>query len=233
MVIVIVIVIRDCDRHRHCQCHRTEGHRRQHHANVCGGQQNCVGGVVEPQQQNRTTTRVFYWEHRQTTHDTTTNNNNKLAVDLAARNQPQQRQHIVCGFLTLMEMTIWNPLCHCSLAMNYASPSIAAPFSGLTLVWIDTIFSDMLIGERPSCMQIIAASLIVLGEVVVAIFGDHTNDSGMTTLSDLEQSYREPVFLAILNYHYTLDGVFVGLLGWITVTPPSSNNSHWACLEDS
>jgi drug/metabolite transporter (DMT)-like permease len=95
----------------------------------------------------------------------------------------------------MVGMTVLNPFCGV-LAMNYASPSITAPFSGLTLVWI-VIFSDMLIGERPSFMQIIAATLIVLGEVVVAIFGDHTND-GETTLADLESSYREPGFVAFL-----------------------------------
>jgi len=89
-------------------------------------------------------------------------------------------------------MTFLNPLCGV-LAMNYASPSITAPFSGLTLVWI-ILFSNSFVGEKPSLMQIVASSLIVLGEVVVAIFGDHTNDNGVT-LADLEKSYRNPPFL--------------------------------------
>ena len=63
--------------------------------------------------------------------------------------------------------------------MNYASPSILAPFSGLTLVWI-VLFSESMIGEKPSRYQVLAASLIIFGEVLVAIFGDHTNDEGMT-----------------------------------------------------
>jgi len=67
----------------------------------------------------------------------------------------------------------------CVLAMNYASPSILAPFSGLTLVWI-VLLSSPLIGEQPAPRQVAAAALIVLGEVVVAIFGDHTNDDGLT-----------------------------------------------------
>ena len=75
-------------------------------------------------------------------------------------------------------MTVLNPLC-CVLAMNYASPSILVPFSGLTLVWI-VLCSQPLIGESPSMQQVIAAALIVLGEVTVAIFGDHTNDEGVT-----------------------------------------------------
>jgi drug/metabolite transporter (DMT)-like permease len=95
----------------------------------------------------------------------------------------------------MIGMTILNPLCGV-LAMNYASPSIVAPFSGLTLVWI-VMFSDILVGEPPSFKQVVAASLIVLGEIVVAIFGDHTNDEGVT-LEDLTQSYREPSFIAYL-----------------------------------
>jgi EamA-like transporter family len=75
-------------------------------------------------------------------------------------------------------MTILNPLC-CVLAMRYASPSILAPFSGLTLVWI-VAWSRCLIGEQPTPRQVSAAALIVLGEVVVAVFGDHTNDERVT-----------------------------------------------------
>jgi drug/metabolite transporter (DMT)-like permease len=95
----------------------------------------------------------------------------------------------------MIGMTFLNPLCGV-LAMNYASPSITAPFSGLTLVWI-VLFSKTLIGEQPSYTQIVAASLIVLGEVVVAIFGDHTNDDGIT-LHDLQESYRDLAFLLYL-----------------------------------
>jgi uncharacterized membrane protein len=80
-------------------------------------------------------------------------------------------------------MTILNPLC-CVLAMNYASPSILAPLSGLTLVWI-VLLSGPVIGEPPSSDQVLAAALIVTGEVVVAVYGDHTNDS--------EQSVRDVV----------------------------------------
>ena len=95
----------------------------------------------------------------------------------------------------MVGMTFLNPFCGV-LAMNYASPSITAPFSGLTLVWI-VMFSDVLIREQPSSQQVVAAALIMLGEVVVAVFGDHTNDQG-TTLAALEQSYREPIFIVYL-----------------------------------
>jgi hypothetical protein len=83
----------------------------------------------------------------------------------------------------MLGMTVFNPIC-CVLAMNYASPSILAPFSGLTLVWI-AVFSRPALGEVPSSLQVIAASLIVLGEVFVAVFGDHTNNSEAMTVDDV------------------------------------------------
>jgi len=91
----------------------------------------------------------------------------------------------------MIGMTFLNPL-FCVLAMNYASPSILAPFSGLTLVWI-ILFSEVLIGEKPNCMQVFAASLIVLGEVVVAIWGDHSNDDGVS-IDDVVLSYKSIYF---------------------------------------
>ncbi len=66
-----------------------------------------------------------------------------------------------------------------ALAMNYASPSILAPFSGLTLVWV-ILFSECFNRERPHAKQITAACLIILGQVIVGVFGDHTNDDGIT-----------------------------------------------------
>lgn len=92
-------------------------------------------------------------------------------------------------YIGMIGMTFLNPIC-CVLAMNYASPSILAPFSGLTLVWI-VLLSNIVIGERPRGIQVVAATLIVLGEVVVAIFGDHTNEEGVT-VEDVRKSYRQP-----------------------------------------
>jgi multidrug transporter EmrE-like cation transporter len=93
----------------------------------------------------------------------------------------------------MIGMTFLNPL-FCVLAMNYASPSILAPFSGLTLVWI-VLFSETMIGEKPQRKQIMAAGLIILGEVIVAIFGDHTNDEGVE-LEDVLASYQNVYFQA-------------------------------------
>jgi drug/metabolite transporter (DMT)-like permease len=102
---------------------------------------------------------------------------------------------VVLRISGMVGMTLLNPLFGV-LAMNYASPSIVAPFSGLTLVWI-VAFSEILIGESPTLHQIVAAAMIVVGEVIIAIYGDHTNDEGVT-LEYLERSYLDPRFLAYL-----------------------------------
>ena len=81
-------------------------------------------------------------------------------------------------FMGFLGMTIFNPACSV-IAMNYASPSILAPFAGLTLVWV-IVFSKPFVGETPSFQQVVACSFILVGEVVVAVFGDHTNDEGLT-----------------------------------------------------
>lgn len=108
---------------------------------------------------------------------TALNHTPPIAVSNMAPKQVK-RWALVLRFSGMIGMTFLNPL-FCVLAMNYASPSILAPFSGLTLVWI-VLFSEAMIGEKPSRKQITAACLIVLGEVIVAVFGDHTNDEGVT-----------------------------------------------------
>lgn len=126
--------------------------------------------------------------------DEAMNDRNERSSDQA--NESGEKRTALCLRLSgMVGMTFLNPFCGV-LAMNYASPSITAPFSGLTLVWI-VMFSDVLIGEQPTFQQVVAAALIMLGEVVVAVFGDHTNDQG-TTLKALEQSYREPLFIVYL-----------------------------------
>lgn len=75
--------------------------------------------------------------------------------------------------LGMIGMSFLNPL-FCVLAMKYANPSILAPFSGLTLVWI-ILFSHTVLDEYPGRRQKIACALIVAGEVLVAFFGDHMN----------------------------------------------------------
>ena len=142
------------------------------------------------------------------------------AVAAGESGRRQQQQHWVALALRgsgMVGMTFLNPAC-CVLAMNYASPSILAPFSGLTLVWI-VLFSQPLIGEEPSCNQVSASSLIVLGEVIVAIFGDHTNNEGVT-VQDIRESYRYPPFLLYLF------GLFAWMLIlWIWMQYDGTNNS--------
>lgn len=73
--------------------------------------------------------------------------------------------------------------------MKYANPSILAPFSGLTLVWI-ILFSGMILDEHPSRSQKIACASIVAGEVLVAFFGDHVNgvDGGIQGVVSMRMS---------------------------------------------
>ena len=70
------------------------------------------------------------------------------ATDQDEQRQQQRRQRrpspIWFYFLRgcgMFGMSVLNPIC-CVLAMNYASPSILAPFSGLTLVWV-ILFSPL------------------------------------------------------------------------------------------
>eukprot|EP00573_Skeletonema_grethae_P012568 CAMPEP_0201706342 /NCGR_PEP_ID=MMETSP0578-20130828/48500_1 /ASSEMBLY_ACC=CAM_ASM_000663 /TAXON_ID=267565 /ORGANISM="Skeletonema grethea, Strain CCMP 1804" /LENGTH=380 /DNA_ID=CAMNT_0048194777 /DNA_START=35 /DNA_END=1177 /DNA_ORIENTATION=+ len=98
-------------------------------------------------------------------------------------------------FFGMIGMSFLNPLC-CVLAMQYANPSILAPFSGLTLVWV-ILFSGVVIGEHPQRSQKVACALIVLGEVLVALFGDHTN-AGYMDVDDVVQSYLDPAFVVFM-----------------------------------
>lgn len=109
-----------------------------------------------------------------------------------ARSSSSRKQLLAYGLRTcgMVGMTILNPLCGI-LAMNYASPSILAPFSGLTLVWI-VVLAGPLLHEPPSITQIRAASMILLGEVVVAVYGDHTTDQGLTTSNVVRTKSRAP-----------------------------------------
>ena len=125
-----------------------------------------------------------------------------------------QRRALCLRLSGMFGMTVLNPLC-CVLAMNYASPSILAPFSGLTLVWI-ILFSEYLIGERPMTIQIVAAGLIICGETIVAIFGDHTND-GEKSIEDVRASYIDSSFLIYLGCMV----LWMGVLGYVIMRKSS------------
>mmetsp|Transcript_20674 Transcript_20674/g.43441 ORF Transcript_20674/g.43441 Transcript_20674/m.43441 type:complete len:463 (+) Transcript_20674:372-1760(+) len=100
----------------------------------------------------------------------------------------------ICG---MIGMSFLNPL-FCVLAMKYANPSILAPFSGLTLVWV-ILFSRMVVGEHPELSQKVACACIIAGEVMVALFGDHTNNE-WDSYDDVIASYKEPSFVAFIIF---------------------------------
>jgi len=109
----------------------------------------------------------------------------------------------------MVGMSFLNPLC-CVLAMKYANPSILAPFSGLTLVWV-VLFSSVVLDEHPKISQKVACALIVLGEVLVAMFGDHTNGEEKD-VEDVLSSYHEPgfrTFCIIMTLCLVQLGIFV------------------------
>lgn len=110
-------------------------------------------------------------------------NDNILSRDDEEQLFDEQRQRsnfmpYIIRYSGMFGMSVLNPIC-CVLAMNYASPSILAPFSGLTLVWV-ILGSPLVNNEKPSSRQILACCLIISGEVIVAVFGDHTNDENVT-----------------------------------------------------
>ena len=106
--------------------------------------------------------------------------NEEQVIPNTGRNNPTLLPYSL-RYSGMFGMSVLNPIC-CVLAMNYASPSILAPFSGLTLVWV-ILGSPLVNNEKPSNQQILACSFIIAGEVVVAIFGDHTNDENVTVNS--------------------------------------------------
>lgn len=106
------------------------------------------------------------------------NSNEQIVIEAADQEDECRPSPLYCYFLRgcgMFGMSVLNPIC-CVLSMNYASPSILAPFSGLTLVWV-ICFSPLVNNEQPSSRQLWACCLIIVGEVIVAIFGDHTNDT--------------------------------------------------------
>jgi drug/metabolite transporter (DMT)-like permease len=111
---------------------------------------------------------------------------------LSTRPHDKQWRFYVLRYAGMFGMSVLNPIC-CVLAMNYASPSILAPFSGLTLVWVIAL-SGALVGEKPSNCETVAASLILVGEVIVAAFGDHTNDDGVTVHDVVSESNLSPAY---------------------------------------
>lgn len=127
---------------------------------------------------NQTTNAYLFNDHSYI--DSTNQNNSDLSNKYnSAMTILSQKQISWLLYVSgMIGMSFLNPLC-CVLAMKYANPSILAPFSGLTLVWV-VLFSGVVVNEHPGRSQQIACCLIVLGEILVAMFGDHTNGEDAT-----------------------------------------------------
>ena len=116
----------------------------------------------------------------------------------------------------LVGMSFLNPLCSV-LAMQYANPSILAPFSGLSLVLV-IMFSGVITGENPLPTQKLACALIVAGEIIVALFGDHSNASNMD-VDEVVASYHDPAFIVYMILMFT----FIALLLLIIRNYPTTS----------
>ena len=131
----------------------------------------------------------------------------------------RRRSALLLRLSGMAGMTFLNPLL-CVLAMNFANPSLLAPFSGLTLVWI-VLLSERFLGERPSPAQVGGCSLILIGETLVSAFGDHSTDDDVT-IDEVLGAYSDPAFLTYL----------AGMAAWMVAlgcimasSPPSSSSS--------
>lgn len=120
-------------------------------------------------------------------------------------------------YAAFLFISVANPILDIS-ALAFASPSILAPFSGVSLAWV-VLLSDRLVGERPAQLQIAGALLIMVGEVVVALFGDHSSHSE-TSLQELRDSYSDPSFLRFLLASLVLECLLV-------YTMYNSTNKYW------
>lgn len=129
----------------------------------------------------------------------------------------------------MVGMSLLNPLC-CVLAMQYANPSILAPFSGLTLVWV-VLFSGAALGEYPGKSQKVACAFIVAGEVLVAMFGDHTNGEDRQ-VEDVLSSYQEPAFHTFLLL-MTLFFIQLGIFIWVFPSDSPLRKVAWGSIGGS
>jgi hypothetical protein len=124
-------------------------------------------------------------------------------------------------------MMIVNPLCGVC-ALLYASPSLVVPFSGLDLVWV-VIGSRHLVGENPTNSQLIGVCAIIIGEIMVAITGDHSNHNGTddgvfgaderSILFHLLKSYQDHSFVL---YHVAF-AIWMSILFFWTRSSSSHN----------
>ena len=91
------------------------------------------------------------------------------------------------------------------MALNYASPALLAPFDGTNIIWV-ICFSSILLGEKKTYSEIAACILIWTGQFIVVLFGDHTNDEGVST-RDVITSYTETatiLYFVVLGLYLAL-----------------------------
>jgi len=120
-------------------------------------------------------------------------------------NQAQQQQHewlnklfaFSLRMIGFFGMSVLGPVCNV-YALQFASPSILSPIGGgLTLVWV-VLFSECTIGEKPRPIQVAAVAFIVIGEIIIAITGDHSN-AYSKEFKKMEQEYIDPLFLSYFS----------------------------------
>jgi hypothetical protein len=139
---------------------------------------------VQEQQQNSTqiSNNSIFQKYQLSSSTINNNNNNNKQGSVSSLNSTGRftccycwkiRWYRVLRFFAMIGVGIVNPVL-CIVAMRYVSPSIGAPFAGLTMAWI-LLLSGPLLKEYPTFIQWIACTLIVFGEVLIALFGDHTN----------------------------------------------------------
>lgn len=147
------------------------------------------------------------------------NDNENLPSTASSNIAPQSRSAARLRYAAFLFISVANPILDIG-ALAFASPSILAPFSGVSLAWV-VLLSDRLVGERPAKTQIAGALLIMVGEVVVALFGDHSSHGGpQTSLAELRDSYFDPPFLRFLFASLVLECLLI-------YTMYHSTNQYW------
>jgi drug/metabolite transporter (DMT)-like permease len=113
-------------------------------------------------------------------------------------------------------MSVVNPFIDIG-AYAFASPSILSPFAGVSMAWV-VLLSRPLIGETPEPIRVVGACFVMLGEILVAAFGDHSNHNGtdpngdMSTLEQVRDSYLEP---SMVKFILSVLAITIVLLYWM------------------
>jgi len=162
-------------------------------------------------------------EHATTPRDATTTNRepDRLAGFVSTRSKFAP---YCLRYAGMFGMSVLNPVCNV-VALNYETPSIHAPLAGLTLVWV-ILGSPLVNNEKPTNRQMVACCFIFVGEMMVAIFGDHTNDV-YVSIDDVRTSYQTPS----LRFYFVGLTLFSALMAyWIhSSTNSTLRRFAWGC----